>query len=275
MLVSGALLLVGSGLLQAQRWALVIAVVGSAVLVVDGAIGLSQQAIRLSAALALVSLLAIGLEGRQVLQWMQPMRTSGWRAAVVAIVLGLPLAAPAVGAVPDPTQATAADLDLTAELDCDAPVEVGSYQEKVTEPGIVIRVDVTWRRTSLLPSGIANSISVDNLVVWLPKAWVLMDDRLFDPDTGEQIPGSGGLGPGGPTEVEGRAWFAAIPHAELQEGRTIRFEVTLADGSTGLATVPLPAEGDVMVRYWHADAFTVERSLSCPANSSATDPRGS
>jgi hypothetical protein len=259
--VSAALLLVGFGLLQGQRWAVLLATLGSVLLVFDGAFQLTRHTASLSAVLAGASLLALVLTSDRVHRWLSPIRPPR-STGVVGLLLILPLAAPIVERIPDPTLAAPDDLELAVTVDCAATVEVWADRARVAEPGIVIHVDVRWTRTSLLPAGVANAIPADNVVVSLPDEWVLQEDRLFDLLTGEEVPGSGGIGPGGPPEVEGPAWFAAIPREELWSGRTVRFELTLADGWIGPRTLPLPRE-PIVVRYWHADVFSVERSATC------------
>lgn len=263
---SSALLVLGFGLLRAQRWALAIAAFGSIVIGMDGVIGFTEHTIRLSAILAALGLAALALEFRRVLEWLDPTPAPRWPGAILAGLLCLPLAAPVASAVPDPTQATSDDLDLVLSLDCEASQEVRSSaaagdRQVSIEPAIVITVDIRWSRASLFPGGIADGWSADDVIVGLPDEWTMWDAQLVDPGTGQEVPGAGGLGPGRP-DSDARRWSASIPREELRPGRTIRFEITMLDEYIGPRSLPLPTE-PIAARYWHANKFSEERTASC------------
>jgi len=138
-------------LARRQRWALVYVQILLVALILRGSAVLADTIAKGGVTvdfMALVALIGIVTIRRSNWKsWVAGSRPVGLGlAAVIVVTVGMPFGAPvAVGAIPDPTVASADDLSMQAHVDC------ARTSQGVT--GGTVTVDLVWKRTDFLPYG--------------------------------------------------------------------------------------------------------------------------
>jgi hypothetical protein len=182
----------------------------------------------------------------------------------VALLAGF-AAFPISRAVPDPTQATPADLTMTASLTC---------ERTVCSQRLTLTMDTTWQRDELLPWGMGGA--------W--ASWVLGDTagfafdgqrpRPFDwtLDTTDKWPvrdlatgePAGWFGSGARSgeliPMAAETFTVEIPSGEIRPHRTIRTTWPFISALGVGDNAPWPR---VTVTYAHLDRFTMTASVGC------------
>lgn len=170
LLTAGPLLMVGIvglvlafiGLGRRQRWALRYAIGAAAILFVEGIITVVSAipgavTVPLGSILATVALLLAWSQSEDLRRFVSgSARLTAPMSLALTVALFGPSLAPRLAALPDPTRATAADLDLAVSMTCGrAVVTPDGYATQPNAQVVTLLVDATWSRTDLLPSGLA------------------------------------------------------------------------------------------------------------------------
>ena len=275
-----------SALQAAQRWALwfSIGVLLDFVLYGIGSVVAPAEpgsvTIPLGAILAAGVLLGVRSSWPRLTDWVaeSPRISAGLAAALVAALLLPAIVPPVLSAALDPTQATNDDVSVRMAMVCEqGDIPGSSSHPQLTDvQSVTLTVDLTWRRTDLLPNGIAglvtNATAIDAVAFAVATAgspadedpWVLVEGKVVDPETGEVI---GGYAAGQPSQdhvpVEMRIWQQGFDISPLRAGRTVRASWTFIP-SIGTREGP---SADVV--YVHLDRFMLAGHVACGETSIA------
>ena len=222
-IAAAAILVLGIGLLRAQRWAVWISLGFCILLTFAGVMDATRGTLSLSGALAFLAFITWALDRSAIDDWQgESPRPRSMLLGGLALAIGAGWAGQSLAAtLPDPTQASPQDLSFTARIRCAVPLtfeveELDGTIHDVVQPGLVVEIDASWERQSILPSGISNRFPVDNITVeGAPDEWTWIEFALLDPASGAEIQGAGGLGPGGPLDTTDVRWSASISREEL------------------------------------------------------------
>jgi len=266
---------------RGQRWALWYAVAVTVLLLVEGfgqVLAPAQPAsvtIPLGSILAAVVLLAV-LGGWERLQAFVAPSPRLNRA--LGVVLGLSLLAPSVvpralAALPDPSQATADDLELVISMTCDrGNVEIPEGPTLVDVMRATLVMDSTWNHTDFLPHGMAAIVTRPDdadtsgfRVLNLPGPdWLywLTDTEpvIVDTRTGAKAGWWGSTSPSVallPEDIPG-SFTVAIDTEAIRPGQTIRTTWHLYQASDEAPLWPR-----VEVAYAHLDRFLLMGTVGC------------
>ncbi len=218
------------------------------------------------------------LELRPFVSGSAPVR--GGLAVVLAASIGAPsLLPPLLAALPDPTQASAADLTLRLSMTCDhGPVPMGAGTPPVDGQRAIVVADMTWRRTDMLARGLLRSFvpadDADSAGIRTDDAgpgaitaadgsfWMLPTDEptVIDTTTGATAGwwGSTSASVALLPETIAGSLTIGIDQAAIQPGHTIR-ATWLVVPPTGMEA-PWPR---FEVVYAHLDRFLVEGTVGC------------
>ena len=242
-----------------QRWALDLAIIVNV-------IGLAYGLYHMLTTPGLISLNVIGSglllllaasQRERLGLWVRRSRPvgNGLAVAIILVVLGGTLGPVAAGGLPDPTQAGADDLHITASMTC---------RDQVPRGGTVT-VELRWDRLDFLPGGIGNINGYGDMLVLEMEP--LMADPfgysfLTDVETGEQVAEPNVFPPSGDRvllnqDLSGPAMIG-IEHSRLKAGRLYRLtwefdvwdEVDIRDVQAG-------------VEYWHLEEYRREALIDC------------
>jgi hypothetical protein len=178
----------------------------------------------------------------------------------VALLAGF-AAFPISRAVPDPTQATPADLTMTASMACE---RLDGRQH------VTLTLDTNWQREEILPLGVGGAWASWVLGDTAGMAFVDMEhaaaDWTFvtdnrpvrDAQTGD-IAGRFGTGARSGGLIPQAAFTVEIPSDEIRAGRSLRTTWPfVAARSAGVTPWPRTE-----VTYAHLDRFTMTASVGC------------
>lgn len=264
---------------RAQRWALIYAIATTATLLLDGlwqVLAPEQPGsivIPVGAILATGVLLAVVNNWQRLKAFVAPSsRVNRGLGLALAVSMLAPSIVPgALAAIPDPTQATAADLALRISMTCDrGDVSVADGPTLHDRQRVTVVMDMTWSNADLLPSGLAGLVTGSDdgdtagIRVVDPAGveaiyWNLADGQtIVDRGSGATAGWWGGGSPSVqllPADVEGSLTIGIRPDA-IRPGHTIRATWPLdADGS-----LPWPSiEG----LYAHLRRFLIAGTVSC------------
>jgi hypothetical protein len=272
-LVSGAvdLCLIGLAFVaiaRGQRWALWYGLGVTILMLVSGigsvlATAPGSTTIPLGAVLAVLVLLVAYGDRHRLREFVAGSRpVNRWLAVALALSLLVPAAAPVVATVPDPTQASASDLVLKASMQCDPD------NRRVT-----LVADMTWRRTDLLPQGLAGLFHASDdgdsagfrLLNEAPgapiPAWLLAsgDVPVIDVATGATAGWFGSTAQSVLLLPDTIGSFTiGIDPSAIRAGHTLRATWVLSPTSDGDTAWP-----SIEVAYAHLDRFLLEGTASC------------
>lgn len=288
-LASGASLAIGlTGLVLAfqalgrgQRWALRYAVGVTSLLLVEGTIQMVAPERPGSVVVPVGSIVAAGVLLAVLRNWQE------LRAFVAAsprlnhalgVALAISLFAPAIvpralAALPDPTQATAADLELRLSLMCDrGDVELLNGPTLVGVQRATLVTDMTWSHTDVLPYGLAGVFTTSQYgdtsglrqvdsrgaTVWFWD-WA-GEPSIVDTQTGTVAGYWGSTSPSVallPADTAG-SFTIGIDQSAIQPSQTIRAIWLLYGAREGV--VPRPR---IEVYYAHLDRFLLAGTVRC------------
>jgi hypothetical protein len=202
--------------------------------------------------------------------------------AVIGGLFALSLVAPmAAWLIPDPTQATAADVDMVVMMECGhAPFHVQDGPLLQNQQYANVRVDIGWRKTDLLPFGFRGPTGGDTAGFRTigpdgtsteeepVPSWQLLVDAptVNDAETGEIAGWWGSTSPSVALIPDTIGSFTVgIDNERIRAGRTIRVSWTIAPASAGDAPWPT-----VEVAYAHLDRFLLVGTVDCGHRTVAT-----
>lgn len=164
-------------LARRQRWALVYVQVLALAFVAGWIAECVAQPVQVSL-LGIVALVVLDAVFRNDLSlWVSSSRGTGkLLGAVIVVSVLLPYVPLAVGAVPDPTQASPADLSITVRADC--------TRTGAAVTGGTITTTLVWTRTDFLPNGFRSNMARTDLIGASSAS-----SLQFDPDpNGQSFP---------------------------------------------------------------------------------------
>lgn len=258
LIAAAAVLITALGLLRARRWAVTVAVAGSSALALAAVSSFHERTFSVSGALAAIALVCVAIERTTLMRWVTPGRVPRRATALVlAMIVAAPAGAVAASAVDDPTQATAADLDLRLDVHCDT---VDSERLGIPVHEWRVAVSWSWQRTSLLPGGIAGHVAAqagytDALMLRHPgEEWTLQE--TIPPVEARSTASVGWQGAGSPSQDVRPTDFVsavidyAIRSTATQPGTTYRASWVM-QGQRRTSGWPATAE----VWYVHGDQW--------------------
>lgn len=272
------LILAYKALGRGQRWALHYAIGTTVILLLEGirqAIAPEQPG---SIIIPLGSILAAGVLLGMLNHWrdLQSFVAPSARLnRALGVALAISLLAPAIvpralAALPDPTQATAADLELHLSLTCDrGDVAQLNGPTLVDVQRATLVIDATWSRTDLLPHGLAGVVtrpddgdtSAFRVVDPATWSWVWAGaPTIVDTATGATAGWWGSTSPSVallPTDMGGIDTVGINADA-IGPNRTIRITWLLIPHSGG--EVPWPR---IEAMYAHLDRFLIAGTVGC------------
>jgi hypothetical protein len=265
------------GLGRGQRWALRYAIAAAAILFIEGIITVigaipGAVTIPLGSILAALALLVAWSQSEALAHFVSgSARLSAPLSLALVVALFGPSLAPRLAALPDPTQATAEDLDLAVSMTCgraDVTPKGGPILQNAQIA--TVQVDATWRRTDLLPSTLAGLFApseegdtsalrvVDTEYPWV---WSPLGDPVpVDLTTGEDAGWWGSTSPSValiPQDVMGSLTVAYERDAP-QPGHTLRTTWRLYWADSRQTRWPR-----VEVFYAHLDRFLLYAQVEC------------
>jgi hypothetical protein len=277
-----ALVLAYRALGSGQRWALWYAIAIDVELLISGIGSVVTPATAGSTTIPFGALLAIGVLYGVWASWARLQTfVAGSRAigrglalALTGSVLLPAFAGPVLAGLPDPTQAAAADLALRLSMTCDrGDVPFDSGPPAINVQRLTLVAEMTWRRTDLLPQGIAGLLPsepqgdsagfrlLDEPPGTILPSWLLASDGLqvVDVQTGQS---AGWFGASAPSEALLPATIGSftigIEPSAIHAGHTIRASWLLTASSDSGATWPR-----IEVAYVHLDRFMLRGTVSC------------
>jgi hypothetical protein len=173
--------------------------------------------------------------------------------AAVMIAWGV---APFAGLLlPDPTQASEADINVLASVGCDH-----DYTFDVPLETVTVALDITWARIDLLPLGVAKATEDwgDTIKLDLGGGWATGGPSLVDVATGAELDQNGAYGLTMPASFHGQS-SAGVDASVMHPGRTVR--LTFLAYPTDRDNAEYPSQVDI--RYAHLDRFVVATYLAC------------
>jgi uncharacterized membrane protein (UPF0136 family) len=275
------LILAFQALGRGQRWALWYALAVSVILLVEGLGQVLASRPAGSVTVPLGSILAAGVLLAMLSAWQRLqafVAPSPRLNRALGVALGLSLLAPFVvprtlAAVPDPSQATAADLDLVISMTCErGDLAIPDGPTRVDVKQAILVIDATWIRTDLLPHGLAAIVTrpddADTGGVRLLDAegpswhfWAWNGEpSVVDTSTGASAGWWGSSSPSVgllPQDIAG-SFTMAIDAQAIKPGHTIRTTWHLVQGQDG--EVPWPR---FEVAYAHLDRFLLMGTVGC------------
>jgi hypothetical protein len=204
--------------------------------------------------LLLVRLLA---NGSTVSAWVRqsgrlPRRVGVGLAAVMIAWGVVPFAGPLV---PDPTQASEADISVLASVACGHDYNVDLPLKTVT-----VALDIMWARIDLLPLGVVKATQDwgDSIKLDLTDAWATGGPSLVDVATGAGLDQNGAFGLTLPESFLGQS-DGGVNASVMRPGRTVR--LTFLAYPTDRDNAEYPSQVDI--RYAHLDRFVLATDLAC------------
>jgi len=265
---------------RGQRWALWYALAISVELLLWGigtvlAAAPGSASIPLGAILAGLVLFEVFVDRYRLRAFIADSRPVG-RAmtAVLALSILLPVAVPpALAALPDPSQAGAADLTLTVSMRCDRGTQLFSDTSRTNVSRVQLIAEMTWRRADILPEGVAGLFHptdygdsagfrlLDADPTALLPAWLLVtgDVPVIDVATGETAGWFGSTAPSvGLLPNTIGSFTIGIGLSAIRAGHTIRAAWVLSP--TADVGAPWPR---IKIAYAHLDRFLLEGTVGC------------
>jgi hypothetical protein len=269
------------GLGRAQSWALIYAACAAFLLLVLGLVDLAQRRqpgeilIPVGTILAAIALL-VAYRQREALARFVAGSSRPRRALSVALSLSVlaPLTPLALEAVPDPTQATAQDMDFRIEMTCDyRDLTLPSGELLVDAPVATVVLGATWAHTDLLPLGLARFLSgpddADTVAIRIngtARAWLWSDDdgpTVEDVANGQRL----AVGTWGSTAQSNRllpddvigSLTVGLERHEVHPGHTVRTTWELYWFGDGQLT----RWPTIDAYYAHLDRFLLAGSVTC------------
>ena len=266
-----------------QGWALWYAIAIAVELVVLGVWSVVAPAVPGSIIVPLGAILAIGVLLGVHASWAR-LQTFVAGSRPIGRGLGLVLAGsiflpalvpPALAALPDPTQAGAADLALRVSMTCDrGDVPLAEASSAINVQRITLVAEMTWRRSDFLPGGLTGLLQssdygdsagfrlIDEAAQGsILPAWLLAsnDVPVVDVETGET---AGWFGAGSPSttllpQTIG-SFTIGIEQSAIRAGHPIRATWLLTPTSDADAAWP-----QIEVAYAHLDRFLLIGTVRC------------
>ncbi len=268
-------------LARGQRWALWYALFVTVELLLWGigsvlATDAGSVTIPLGAILSALVLFEVLVDRYRLQAFVAGSRPIG-RVMVAALAFSLLLPAtvpPALAALPDPTQAGASDLVLTASMRCDrGDVAFDGIGTVANTSRATLVADMTWRRSDLLPEGLAGLFHptdygdsagfrlVNDAPDAVLPAWMLAsnDVPVVDVATGQPAGWFGSTAPSVALLPDTIGSFTiGIGLSAIRGGHTLRATWVLTPVAD--AGAPWPR---IQVAYAHLDHFLLEGTLGC------------
>ncbi|HEV2005623.1 MAG TPA: permease prefix domain 1-containing protein [Candidatus Limnocylindrales bacterium] len=279
----GALVLAYRALGFGQRWALWYAIAVAVLLLIIGIGEIVSPArpgsvtISLGAVLAGGVLLGVRSAWGRLQAYVSGSRAIG-RGLVIALAgsLLLPVVAgPVLAVLPDPTQASLADLTLRLSMTCEGSNVASGGPTATSMQRITLVAEATWRRADFLPLGVSglfpsSSPQGDSAGFRVPDnepagsvvpTWLLANDgpQVVDAQTGES---AGWFGASAPSAAllppTAGSFTIGIEPTAIQAGHTIRASWLLAPLSPSGAAWPR-----IEAAYVHLDRFMLVGMVGC------------
>jgi hypothetical protein len=273
------LLLAFRALARGQSWALIYAIGISLLLLFEGIAQVlvpkqpGSITIPLGAILAAGVLLAVRNRWHELQEFVASSTHVG-RGFVVALAISLlaPSIAPrTLAALPDPSQATAEDLELVLSMSCDrGDVALIDGRTRVDVQRATLVVDVTWAHTDLLANGLLSIVTrpddADTAAIRVvqPATWSwdwASGPTIIETRTGAGVGVWGSTSPSVqllPERSVAGSFTVAIRQEEIVPNRTIRTTWLLVPAADGDATWPR-----IEAMYAHLDRFVVAGTVGC------------
>ena len=263
---------------RAQRWALDYAVWATVLLLVMGLLDVvsgtqsARLVIPLGSILAAIVLLTVRAQWSELQRFVAGSRQlSGALALAVIVSLLAPLTPRVLAVIPDPTQASAEDLDLRIEMSCRTGRVTPAFGPVIPDAQVAtIVVDATWEQTDLLPLGLERFFSGPDeadtsgiRINDLARPWLWSDDdgpTIVDLATGEMVGTWGSTAQSMnllPDDVIGTLTVALERH-QVHPNQTIRMTWELYYGGEGRGTWPT-----IGVYYAHLERFLLAGDVTC------------
>lgn len=277
----GATVLAYQGLAAGRRWSLWYAIAIAVDFIVSGAWMVVNPAVPGTMTIPVGALFAGGVlvgvntEWSRLQTFIVGSRPIGLRLTLaLAGSILLPLAVgPVLAAVPDPTQASAADVAVVWTMTCDrGDVPIGTSVDHNVQR-IDLAVDITWRRGDVLPRGLVgglqNEIQVgDSAGFGTPpgdtnpiEAWTLASNvDPIDVQDGQTAGWFGASSPSVallPTAFQG-GFTIAIEQSAIRAGHTIRASWLLTPSNPSAVAWPR-----IRGAYAHLDRFLLLATVAC------------
>jgi hypothetical protein len=278
-------------LARGQRWALLYAIVVALLFVFSGARDTLFPAVpgsiniplgAIAAALVLLATVHSWPELRAYVAHSPSLRRAMGASLVAAVALSTLLPA-GLAAVPDPTQAGAADAEMRLSMTCDRRDGRDAYGAAIPEmPHMTLVVDLHWHHGDLLPGGLAGAISglfervnaspdvtreVGDTAGWRAVGVDTFDyqfdgqESVIDVATGAT---AGWFGSASPSvnmiprsEIPGSQTVGVAPEA-IRGGHTLRITWQIEGVNQGVDAHPR-----MEVFYAHLDRFVLEGIVGC------------
>jgi hypothetical protein len=180
-------------------------------------------------------------------------RRVGIALAAVMIAWGVaPFASPLL---PDPTQASEADINVLASVACSH-----DYNFDLPLKTVTVALDVTWARIDLLPLGVVKGTQDwgDTIRLDLTDGWATGGPRLVDVATGTDLDQNGAYGLTMPASFFGQS-DAGVDASVMRPGRTVRLTFLAHPSDRENAEYP----NEIDIRYAHLDRFVLATYLAC------------
>jgi hypothetical protein len=275
---TAGILLAFKALGRAQRWALDYALWATVIVLVLGLFEVVAGAQSATTTIPLGSILAAVVLLIARGQWAElqrfvagSSRPTGVLALAIVVSLLAPMTPRVLAAIPDPTQASAEDLELRIEMSCGRRDVTTAFGQVISDAQVAtIVVDATWTQTDLLPLGFERFFSgpddADTSAIRVndfPTPWLWSDDdgpTIVDLATGDPVGVWGSTAQSNrllPADVIGTMTIALERH-EVHPDHTIRMTWELIYVGDGRAAWP-----SIDVYYAHLERFLVAGDVTC------------
>jgi hypothetical protein len=189
-------------------------------------------------------------------------------AALVVSLVAPNVASPLLAVLPDPTQATAADLGLRISMTC-GRMPLSPSSGAIQGQEVSLTADMTWRRTDLWPEGLIHALAPTpdgDSAGFLPEGdgtrWLPSDQpTVVDLATGQTAGWFGSTSPSiGLLPVTSGGMTIGIDQSAIQPGQSIRATWHLFPSIDAGTTAAWPL---FEVAYAHLDRFLVIGTVGC------------
>jgi hypothetical protein len=182
-----------------------------------------------------------------------PRRVGVGLAAVMIAWSVVPFAGPLL---PDPTQASEADINVLASVACGH-----DYNSDLPVKTVTVVLDITWARIDLLPLGLVKATQDwgDSIRLDLTDAWATGGPNLTDVATGADLDQNGAYGLTVPASFLLSRTDAGVDASVMRPGRTVRLTFLAYPIDRDNAEYP----NEIDIRYAHLDRFVLATYLAC------------
>ena len=232
-LATTLLFLAAAALRRRQRWALDMAIVVNVIGLGYGLWTMSTTPglISLNVILSGILLILTATEREQLRRWVRRSRpiSTALSLAIIVSILGGSISAAMTNELPDPTQAGADDLHITASMTCRDALPRGG----------TVTVELRWDRLDFMPGGVGRMNGYGDMLVLEMHplmASVFGYSFLTDVETGEEVAESNVFPPSGDRVLQNEFLngpaMIGIEHHRLEPGRLYRLASDSTRGTT-------------------------------------------